>query len=164
MYTQEYSFTIDVDDGQKYSIAAHTIVINENDPIDCDCPALEEISAMLPKTGNFILHQGNDDISKFIIEIFNDGFLNSDHEAWCIDRDHGIYYDSTYYSYFYSSYANIPAYLTTGDNPDIDYPENLDLVNWVLNNHEGYKNWETQNVIWKLIDSTPLDLTDTENI
>ena len=121
--------------------------------LGCDCPTLDEITEMLPANGEFNLDYGVD--SKFIMNVLNGGILDGAHRAWCIDRDHGVYYDSNYFTNFYNSYAAIPSHLTTGDKPNIDHPENLDLVNWLINNHDGFTPWEAQNVIWHLVDSTP---------
>jgi len=131
--------------------------------LGCDCPTLDEITEMLPETGNFYLDYGVD--SKFVMNLLNAGILDGAHKAWCIDRDHGVYYDTNYFTNFYNSYAAIPSHLTTGTKPNIDYPENLDLVNWLINNHDGFTPWEAQNVIWHLVDSTPgFELSNNETV
>ena len=42
-----------------------------------------------------------------------------------------------------------------GDNSNIDKEENLDLVNWVTNNRDGYSDADVQDAIWQLIDDNP---------
>jgi hypothetical protein len=52
-----------------------------------------------------------------------------DHLGWCIDTDHVIYQNTNYTANVYSSYETLPAGL-------VEYPENLDLVNYIIN--QGY--------------------------
>jgi len=64
----------------------------------------------------------------------NGGIIAGECEAWCIDPDRSITRSSTYnYSAnIYSSYETLPSEITGSGN--IEYPENLDLVNYLLNN------------------------------
>ncbi len=48
--------------------------------------------------------------------------------GWCIDTDHVIYQNTWYTANIYSSTETIPIGL-------IEHPENLDIVNWILNQH-----------------------------
>jgi cell division septation protein DedD len=85
--------------------------------------------------------------------------------AWCIDIDRAIYCDSYVQVDSYSSYEPV--------RPGaVDKPENLDLVNWLINNHpieshvnipgcyNGVLGWEEyQEAVWTLVDNTqPSDL------
>lgn len=142
--------------GTEYYIAAHAVVVNTEDIVGLDWPTVQEICADLPTSGDFTLGDGYSLGSPFTINIFNDTFLNGNHLAWCIDHDHGVDRGPTYSGNFYCSYGDLPDRLITGTVPFIDYPENLDLVNWLINNHDGLTPGQTQNVIWKLLDSTTL--------
>jgi len=91
----------------------------------------------------------------FDITVSEDTFLNGVHRGWCVDSEHSISSSSVYDVKFYSSYGPIPAGL-------IDHPENLDRVNWILN--QGYVGrtspggfgvytaGDVQIAIWSLID------------
>ena len=85
--------------------------------------------------------------------------LNGIHAGWCIDIGHYIY-SGTYYSVdVYSSYEDLSGV------PNIDHPENLDKVNWILNQGfigtacgacggDIYTKYDVQRVIWELIDDS----------
>ncbi len=74
--------------------------------------------------------------------------INGVYPAWCVDLDH-------YISYLTYLGATIP---TVGDeaNPSIvDRPENMDLINYILNQHYtdlGVNYYDVQLAIWMLID------------
>ncbi|MFX0030157.1 MAG: hypothetical protein ACFE8B_13180 [Candidatus Hermodarchaeota archaeon] len=55
--------------------------------------------------------------------------LDGIYEGWCVDTDNVIYQNTEYTANVYSSYEQIPDSL-------IEFPENLDLVNWIIN--QGY--------------------------
>ena len=81
--------------------------------------------------------------------------LDGTYSTWCIDETHTIYVKSEYTANVYSSYEELPASLTTGTDPHIDHPENLDLVNYIINQDwqgQGYTSDNVQNAIWYLID------------
>jgi hypothetical protein len=113
------------------------------------------------------------DPTYFRLKITNGGFISQYdmgygagiYEGWCIDTDHPIYQGTTYNSYLYSSYDygtsewNLPAGF-------VDKPQNLDLVNWLVNNYSAGQtlilpsgaSWtitysDLQRVIWMLIDN-----------
>jgi hypothetical protein len=52
-------------------------------------------------------------------------------QGWCIDTDHTIGQNTWYDVNIYSSYEDLPPELIGGTN--IEHPENLDLVNWIIN-------------------------------
>jgi hypothetical protein len=94
------------------------------------------------------------DYSYFQSIITEGGFLNGLYDGYCIDRYHGIGTSEVYPVDVYSSYEPLPA-------GEIGYPENLDLVNWLMNqdiigttsecNHTFI--WQDiQNAIWELMD------------
>ncbi len=81
----------------------------------------------------------------------------SDIYSWCVDTDNVIYQNTWYTANVYSSYETIPAGY-------IEHPENLDLVNWILN--QGYIGTpspgcsgvytygDVQRAIWQLVEDT----------
>ena len=91
------------------------------------------------------------------LTVSNDGFLNGVYNGWCVDTDHTIPQNTSLTASVYSSYESIPAGL-------IEYPQNLDLVNWLLNqNYVGtyspggygiYTYGDIQRAIWTLVDDT----------
>ena len=80
--------------------------------------------------------------------------LTGTYEGWCVDTDHVIY-QVWYTADVYSSYEDLPVEV-------IDIPENLDLVNWIINQDYvgqlssgciGNNTYgEVQRAIWTLID------------
>jgi len=109
-----------------------------------------------------------------IVEIQNDTWLNGIYYdvGWCADRDHGILAEYGWvHANAYSSY-DLPLPLGIDGENIIDYPENLDIVNWLLNQNFvgklclapdgitdlGYGTItfvDVQVAIWKLLDDEP---------
>ena len=150
-----------VEVGEEVSIAAHAVV---QKLIGYDCPTLAEIAVALPDQVNIHTQNYPNADSYFDVEVSGGTGLDGTYGVWCIDEGHTIYINSNYTVNVYSSYEELPDSLTTGADPNIDHPENLDLVNWVMNNSDGYTSTEVQNVIWALLDdkSTRDDLTPHE--
>jgi hypothetical protein len=85
--------------------------------------------------------------------------LDGVYEGWCVDTDHVIYQNTDYIADVYSSYEEFPEGL-------IEYPENLDLVNWIIN--QGwvgqsspscmgiYTYGDVQRAIWTLVEDVVL--------
>jgi hypothetical protein len=98
-------------------------------------------------------------ISYFQTTITNGDFLNGIYEGWCIDTDRSIGKNIDYCANVYSSYEPLPLGL-------IEYPENLDLVNWLINQDfvgkdyplsvldppETFTMGDVQFAIWELIE------------
>jgi hypothetical protein len=110
-------------------------------------------STPLPDSVLINLNLAND--SYFDINISNGGLLTGFYDAWCVDFDTIINMNQTYTANVYSSYEPIPSGL-------IERPENLDLVNWLLNQGfygqnspegNGYDQLEIQKAIWHLVES-----------
>jgi len=77
--------------------------------------------------------------------------------GWCVDTDHVISQNINYTANVYSSYETLPAGL-------VEFPQNLDLVNWIINQgyvgqpsacDGNYTYGDVQRAIWELIDDTP---------
>jgi hypothetical protein len=97
--------------------------------------------------------------SYFDTQVSGSAVLDGTYPTWCIDETHTIYIGRIYTANVYSSYEPLPPSLTDGDDPHIDMPWNLDLVNWVINQDwqiQGYTSDDVQRAIWVLIDDNPL--------
>jgi hypothetical protein len=87
--------------------------------------------------------------------ITNGGDLDGDYYGWCVDTDHTINENTNYTVNVYSSYEALPAGL-------VEYPENLDLVNYILNQgyvgtpspgcSGNYTYGDLQRAIWALVE------------
>ena len=69
---------------------------------------------------------GTDGSPYMTVLITNGAFLDGTYDGWCFDADHYISDSIAYEANVYSSYETLPAGL-------IEYPENLDIVNYILN-------------------------------
>jgi hypothetical protein len=98
--------------------------------------------------------------SYFDVTISGGTQLDGMHDGWCVDAERGIDDGTSHIADVYSSYESLPDI----DPPLVDYPENLDLMNWVLN--QGYVGQsspsggtytysDVQRAIWELIDDNP---------
>ncbi len=147
------TYTIPISVGTTYHIAAHAVVQNDGSGaiVGWDCPTTDELNALLPTSGTMMVQRITFQENYWDVTISNAGVLNGTYSGWCLDRYHGILQDTILDASFYSSYETLPDYLTTGEFPTISYPGNMDLVNWVINHNDGYTIWETQNVIWRLL-------------
>ena len=99
--------------------------------------------------------------SYFKVLLSGAGLLNGEYDGWCVDVGDVIYENTDYPVMLYSSYESLPA-------GAVDRPENLDLVNWLVNHFAagqaipelgGYvlTYGDLQRAIWALID---FELTD----
>jgi hypothetical protein len=113
-------------------------------------PATMKISVEYPFPGS---------PSYFQTTVTEGGDLDGVYEGWCIDVDHVIYQNTPYSVQVYSSYN--PEILNGGF---VDYPENLDKVNWVLNQEYvgttapglGVITYgDVQRAIWQLLEANP---------
>ena len=124
---------------------------------------LSEIEEGLPEDPVNVLssHSYETGDSYFDIIISGDGDLNGEYDGWCIDVDH-IMNPDPYLANVYSSYDH--PYLEF-----LDYPDNLDLVNYIINqeyvgNPSGcdgdYTVGDVQLAIWELVDDEVADARD----
>ncbi len=127
-------------------IAAHAVV-------ECVSSSPETIVANLPGTIEFCtVDQGPDAYLNITI---GDGLLSGSYGAWCIDNDSPIQLNNCYTADVYSLNEELP-------DGAFEYPENFDLVNWLLNQNivgelspssgEAYTYGDLQFAIWKLLD------------
>jgi hypothetical protein len=112
-------------------------------------PDIDEIVAALPNTATMRLkHHGGD--SYFDTTITNGGLLDGLYDGFCVDAGRSIRPGRDYTVEVYSSYD--PSF---ADLALVDRPENMDLVNWVINQDFtslGYTYGDIQKAIWTLID------------
>ena len=109
--------------GDCLTFAAHAVVAHMAGYGSFD---LEAFAAALPDQVYFRIYSGAD--SYFNALVSGGTILDGLHDSWCIDTDNNIGY-VTYLAWVYSSYEPLPPGL-------IEYPENLDLVNYIIN--QGY--------------------------
>jgi hypothetical protein len=64
--------------------------------------------------------------SYFDVTISGGTLLDGTYDDYCVDSERGIDRDFPYMANVYSSYETLPPGV-------VDYPENLDLVNWIIN-------------------------------
>ncbi|MEJ2251160.1 MAG: hypothetical protein P8Y97_16095 [Candidatus Lokiarchaeota archaeon] len=149
-FTYEIPITWDID--TQVSIAAHALVqkIGGLDGLELALPDQVTMSVIYPYGGGpaYFPHT----------YISGGTNLDGDYLGWCIDTDNVIYQNTQYQADIYSSYENLPEGL-------VEYPENLDLVNWIINQEyvgqqspgcSGiYTYGDVQRAIWELIEDVP---------
>jgi hypothetical protein len=137
----------DTDGDGNYFVLAHAVVCYDN--------TLADVEDSLPDTVTMkVKYPYSGGPSYFETTISGGTDIDGTYEGWCVDTDHTIGQGS-YTAQVYSSYESLPADL-------IEYPENLDLVNWILN--QGYVGTtspggfgtytygDVQRAIWDLIE------------
>ncbi len=92
------------------------------------------------------------------LTVSDDGFLNGTYVGWCADCQRTIMVGTRYPVLIFSSYEPLPS-------GAMEYPANLNLVNWLLNQNFVYKPspsgyglytyGDVQLAIWKLLWSNP---------
>jgi hypothetical protein len=144
----------DLPDADTFAIAVHANVSAMNEPIP-GTGDLDEFEAALP---DYVTMQvkypvaGGD--SYFQTTVSGGTDLDGTYDGWCVDTDNVIY-QIPYTAKVYSSYELLPDGL-------VEIPENLDLVNWIINqgfvdtpSPGGYGNYtygDVQRAIWTLVD------------
>ncbi|TKJ38107.1 MAG: hypothetical protein CEE38_04945 [Planctomycetes bacterium B3_Pla] len=130
------------EDGETINIAAHGVVGICDEETFC-----ETLLAGLPDEVDALIEYPGDE-SYFAVTIDEEGILDGTHRGWCGNSDDfilpGESYDGALFSSLCEDVGDIPA-------DQIDQPENLDLVNWILNNKDGYTAGDIQYAIWFLL-------------
>ena len=116
----------DDNDNDGYYIFAHAV--------GCQYGGVEGFNMYLPDSLVKYQVTFNAPSSYFKINFLNGtgGILgNGTYESFCVDPDHYIFPPVTLNGLIYSSYETLPVYLKSA----IDNWENLDIVNWIINNY-----------------------------
>jgi hypothetical protein len=126
--------------GDELYIAAHSVVRGSE-----ELPEMARMTLLYPDEG---------DPSHFAITVMDDP-IGGEYLGWCVDIDLSISQNTNYEAMVYS---------TLGDYPEeiVNYPENFDLINWILNqdiigmgSSGGYGNYtygDVQVAIWRLLE------------
>jgi hypothetical protein len=177
-------FTYEIPAGEvpagSFQIAAHAVVGNGLCEL-CDDADLElEVTATVDYPG---LVGPDGPVSFFSIEITAGGLPLGTYPGWCADIEHSMslrdsgdpddypIVDLLFKAYSTCSDEPLPAEILGdyGESGGIDYPENFDQVNWILNNvavgddngNGPYTFGDIQRAIWYLLEDDPIDDDDT---
>ena len=146
----DYTYTIplDWDPDTELFIAAHAVV--------CQLAGYFIAGLNLPDTVTFMVTFPYAGGPAYFPHTYINGLSieELDVYGWCVDTDNAIIEGIVYTANIYSSYETLPDGL-------IEYPENLDLVNWILN--QGfvgqpsacggiYTYGDVQRAIWELLE------------
>lgn len=110
----------------------------------------------LPAVVDFMASEGTN--AYFQTTLGGGTALDGTYDGWCSQLDIGFTYDWMFKSEVYCSYGpGLPTWA-------VDKPENLDLVNWLLNQQfvgkpapvALYSAGDVQMAIWKLLDTSPV--------
>jgi hypothetical protein len=141
-------------------IAAHADVVKTvqaSDLLECAGDDKATISLQCPSVGSTSYFPE--------VHLWDAGCLDGYYPGWCVDSDHSISCGGpppTHCVKIISSYA--PLEILAGV---IEKPQNLDLVNWILNQNfvgnpspiscggSNYTSGDVQRAIWALIEDTP---------
>jgi hypothetical protein len=116
-------------------------------------PDLAGLADVLPDSVTLKVAQPGGD-SYFNTTLSGGTVLDGTWDGWCIDTDRTIWPGNTYTADVYSSYETLPDGL-------VEYPENLDLVNYIINQgyvgqpsscDGAYTSGDVQRAIWELIE------------
>ncbi|KAB1188658.1 MULTISPECIES: hypothetical protein [Haloferax] len=127
-------------------VAVHTVVETFG--------TLDYFAQLLPSTASVrVAFPGGD--SYFNLTVSNAGSLDGTYDSFCIDTDRTISPGATYTADVYSSYESLPSGI-------VEFPENLDLVNYIINQswpgktspggYGTYTYGDVQRAIWTLIE------------
>lgn len=148
----EYSISLselDAQSGDLLFLAAHAdtnLIVGYEEPsleLDTDLPETVTIRSTRPLSTNY-----------WETTVSNGGALDGVYDAWCVDTDRTMAANTNYTAAVYSSYEAAAAGF-------VEFPENLDAVNWVLNQDfigqpsacgGVYTFGDVQRSIWTLIE------------
>jgi hypothetical protein len=149
-YLYTYNLNWGVDTG--LYIAAHAVIQSF---VGYQDPNLDNFAAALPDQVTMsVQYPTGGGPAYFPVTTVTGDPLTGTYEGWCIDTDNVIYQNTNYTANVFSSYEELPGGL-------VEYPENLDLVNWIIN--QGfvgqasicggtYTYGDVQRAIWALIE------------
>ena len=148
----EYSIPLDdlgVADGDNLYIAGHAetnlIVGYEEPALDFDLDVPDTVTMTSTRPGG----------SYWVTTVTDGGILDGTYPAWCVDTDRTMAPGATYTADVYSTYDFIAGGF-------VEHPENLDQVNWVINQDfvgqastgcsGSYTMGDVQRAIWTLVE------------
>jgi hypothetical protein len=118
-------------------------------------PSLPDIAASLPDQVMMSIFAPHPLAASYSVVTVSGGTsLDGTHDGWCVDTDRNIEVGVSYLADVFSSYETLP-------EGKVEYPENLDLVNWILNqgfvgqpsmSGGSYTFGDVQRAIWALIE------------
>ncbi|MBW6500980.1 MAG: thioester domain-containing protein [Bacteroidales bacterium] len=145
--------------GEELFILAHAVV----SPVLEWKTSLEGFSESLPETAVLkVDYPVPGSLSYFTTTITEGGILDGTYSGWCIDVGNVIYNNTDYKAKVISSFD--PDFSSLGL---VDKPENMDLVNWIINQdypgkpateEEFFTYGDVQRAIWLLLEN---DITDS---
>jgi hypothetical protein len=158
VYEQTYTIPLSGYASTELFIAAHAVVTNL---VGCEGISLDEFAALLPDQVTMsVAFPYSGAPASFVTTIVGDP-LTGTYEGWCVDTERMIAQGVNYTANVFSSYEVLPAGL-------VDHPENLDLVNWIINQDfvgqtspGGYGTYtfgDVQRAIWTLVDDDVLSV------
>ena len=132
-------------------VAAHAVVVTYAYPV------LEDFALSLPEQVTMsVQYPSAGDPSYFVTTVSGDTILDGVYDGWCIDTDNTIDQNTPFTANVYSSYEAISGL--------IEHPENLDLVNWIINQgfvgqpspgcSGSYTYGDVQRAIWTLVEDS----------
>jgi hypothetical protein len=154
----EYTYSIPLNNwepGTSLYLAAHAVVGG--------IEGLDDFEAVLPEivTVNNLNFPPSPPTSYVGVILSGGTILDGTYNGWCLDVEQW-FAEPPYQAQVYSSYETLPSALLDA----IDHTENLDLVNWIVNqNYVGqtspggfgeYTSDDVQCAIWRLLDDPPL--------
>lgn len=141
-------------------ILAHAVV-NDLGSTGCNEPSMDAFNVRLPATATAkFTYPGEGALSYLVTFISEGGILNGTHQGWCIDTDHYISLNTDLEVNVISTWD--PNFIFRTDL--VSYPENMDQVNWILN--QGFVGTESpsgfgtftfgdvQRAMWELLEET----------
>jgi hypothetical protein len=123
LFSDQHSYTVDIGplyEGEIINLAAHSVVFKPG--------GLEGLELTLPDQVDMKVYSGTSSYFDIQMDMDQDGELDSEvHTGWCADIGHTISTNTLYTANVYSSYETLP------ENVNIDKPDNLAAVNWLIN-------------------------------
>jgi hypothetical protein len=130
-------------------VAAHAVVVTYAYPV------LDDFAVSLPEQVTMSVQYPNaGDPSYFVTTVSGGTILDGVYDGWCIDTDNTIDQNTSFTANVYSSYEAISGL--------VEHPENLDLVNWIINQGfvgqpspgctGNYTYGDVQRAIWTLVE------------
>lgn len=162
-HTGEMEYTYEIPSqwpsGTQFRVAAKAEVL----AIQGYTSDLEGLIKSLPRSVQvFAVQPSPDGQAYFHLTIMESGVFDGFHHGWCVDLDRSSHRQRWYTYEVYTPFDDLPPKI-------MEFPENLDLVNWVLNkdfvgktarNGELFTFGDIQHCIWKLLEGRATNYTN----